>query len=194
MEQLSKLPKVAQFIIALVIGVVILVAGYFLVIKGQIQTNKNLQKKSQDLQSQIQQGKEAVKNEESLKLQIEQIMKELEIVKTIIPADPETGKLLRVFQNLARDLNLTFTTITPKQIVSGELYNQQAYDIEVKGGYHQLAQFFDKLAHLRRVVNIEGLSIKAASGSKDAATITAKFQAIIYMQNPDAFKETEAKK
>lgn len=194
MEQLSKLPKVAQFIIALVIGVVILVAGYFLVIKGQIQTNKNLQKKSQDLQSQIQQGKEAVKNEESLKLQIEQIMKELEIVKTIIPADPETGKLLRVFQNLARDLNLTFTTISPKQIVSGELYNQQAYDIEVKGGYHQLAQFFDKLAHLRRVVNIEGLSIKAASGSKDAATITAKFQAIIYMQNPDAFKETEAKK
>ncbi|NMB99427.1 MAG: type 4a pilus biogenesis protein PilO [Thermoanaerobaculaceae bacterium] len=194
MEQLSKLPKVAQFIIALVIGVVILVAGYFLVIKGQIQTNKNLQKKSQDLQSQIQQGKEAVKNEESLKLQIEQIMKELEIVKTIIPADPETGKLLRVFQNLARDLNLTFTTISPKQIVSGELYNQQAYDIEVKGGYHQLAQFFDKLAHLRRVVNIEGLSIKASSGSKDAATITAKFQAIIYMQNPDAFKETEAKK
>lgn len=194
MEQLSKLPKVAQFIIALVIGVVIIVAGYFLVIKGQIQTNKNLQKKSQDLQSQIQQGKEAVKNEESLKLQIEQIMKELEIVKTIIPADPETGKLLRVFQNLARDLNLTFTTITPKQITTGELYNQQAYDIEVKGGYHQLAQFFDKLAHLRRVVNIEGLSIKAASGSKDAATITAKFQAIIYMQNPNAFKETEAKK
>lgn len=194
MEQLSKLPKVAQFIIALVIGVVILVAGYFLVIKGQIQTNKNLQKKSQDLQSQIQQGKEAVKNEESLKLQIEQIMKELEIVKTIIPADPETGKLLRVFQNLARDLNLTFTTITPKQITTGELYNQQAYDIEVKGGYHQLAQFFDKLAHLRRVVNIEGLSIKAATSSKDASTITAKFQAIIYMQNPDAFKETEAKK
>jgi type IV pilus assembly protein PilO len=194
MEQLSKLPKMAQFIIALVIGVVILVAGYFLIIKGQIQTNKNLQKKSQDLQSQIQQGKEAEKNEESLKLQIEQIMKELEIVKTIIPADPETGKLLRVFQNLARDLNLTFTTISPKQITSGELYNQQAYDIEVTGGYHQLAQFFDKLAHLRRVVNIEGLTIKAATSSKDASTITAKFQAIIYMQNPDAFKETEAKK
>ena len=194
MEQLSKLPKMAQFIIALVIGVVILVAGYFLIIKGQIQTNKNLQKKSQDLQSQIQQGKEAVKNEESLKLQIEQIMKELEIVKTIIPADPETGKLLRVFQNLARDLNLTFTTISPKQITSGELYNQQAYDIEVTGGYHQLAQFFDKLAHLRRVVNIEGLTIKAATSSKDASTITAKFQAIIYMQNPNAFKETEAKK
>lgn len=194
MEQLSKLPKIAQYIVALVIGVVILGAGYYFIIRGQIQTNKNLQKKSQDLQSQIQQGKEAVKNEESLKLQIEQIMKELEIVKTIIPADPETGKLLRVFQNLARDLNLTFTTISPKQITNGDLYNQQAYDIEVKGGYHQLAQFFDKLAHLRRVINIEGLSIKASSGSKDESTITAKFQAIIYMQNPDAFKETEAKK
>lgn len=194
MEQLSKLPKIAQFVIALVIGIVILVAGYFFIIKGQIQTNKKLQKKSQDLQSQIQQGKEAVKNEESLKLQIEQIMKELEIVKTIIPAEPETGKLLRVFQNLARDLSLNFSTITPKQITTGELYNQQAYDIEIRGGYHQLAQFFDKLAHLRRVVNIEGLTIKAATGAKDASTISAKFQAIIYMQNPNAFKETETTK
>lgn len=194
MEQLAKLPKIAQYIIALVLGIIILVLGYYFVIKGQIQTNKNLQKKSQDLQSQIQQGKEAVKNEESLKLQIEQIKKELEVVKTIIPSDPETGKLLRVFQNLARDLNLNFTTITPKQITSGELYNQQAYDIEIKGGYHQLAQFFDKLAHLRRVINIEGLSVKTVTGSKDASTISAKFQAVIYMQNPEAFKESEGKK
>lgn len=194
MEQLAKLPKIAQYIIALVLGIIILVLGYYFVIKGQIQTNKSLQKKSQDLQSQIQQGKEAVKNEESLKFQIEQIKKELEVVKTIIPAEPETGKLLRVFQNLARDLNLNFTIITPKQITSGDLYNQQAYDIEIKGGYHQLAQFFDKLAHLRRVINIEGLSIKSATSSKDASTISAKFQAIIYMQNPEAFKESEGKK
>ncbi len=151
-----------------------------------------LEKKSGELQSQIQQGKEAAKKAELLAIQIEQIKKELEIVKTIIPEDPETGKLLRVFQNLARDLNLTFTTISPKKITPGDLYNQQAYDIEVRGGYHQLAQFFDKLAHLRRVVNIDNLSIKAST-AKDSV-IQSKFQAIIYTQNPDAFKETEAKK
>jgi type IV pilus assembly protein PilO len=192
MEQLAKLPKIAQYVISLVLGLGILAGGYFFVVKGQVKKNETLDKKSGELQSQIQQGKEAQKKAEVLALQIEQIKKELEIVKTIIPEDPETGKLLRVFQNLARDLNLTFTTISPKAITTGELYNQQAYDIEIKGGYHQLAQFFDKLAHLRRVVNIENLSIKASS-SKDA-TILAKFQAVIYTQNPDAFKETEAKK
>jgi len=194
MEQFAKLPKVAQYIIALVVGLATLAGGWFFVIKGQKQNYKNLEKKSQDLQSQIQQGKEAQKKEEQLKLQIEQIKKELDIVKTIIPEDPETGKLLRVFQNLARDLNLTFTTINPKTITAGDLYNQQPYDIEIKGGYHQLALFFDKLAHLRRVVNVEGLTIKAANSAKDASTITAKFQAIIYTQNPNAFKETEAAK
>jgi len=192
MEQLAKLPKSAQYIIALVLGAAILAAGYFFVIKGQKQTFNNLEKKSGELQSQIQQGKEAAKKAELLAIQIEQIRKELEIVKTIIPEDPETGKLLRVFQNLARDLSLTFTTISPKAITPGELYNQQAYDIEVKGGYHQLAQFFDKLAHLRRVVNVENLSIKASS-AKDAV-IQSKFQAVIYTQNPNAFQETEAKK
>lgn len=192
MEQLAKLPKSAQYILAIVLGAAILAAGYFFVVKGQVKTYKALEKKSGELQSQIQQGKEAAKKAELLAIQIEQIKKELEIVKTIIPEDPETGKLLRVFQNLARDLNLTFTTISPKSITPGELYNQQAYDIEVKGGYHQLAQFFDKLAHLRRVVNVENLTIKASS-AKDAV-IQSKFQAIIYTQNPNAFQETEAKK
>lgn len=193
MEQLAKLPKIAQYGIAVAIGLVLLIVGYFFVIKNQINTNKNLKKKSQELQAQIAQGKQAQANEENLKIQIEQIKKELEIVKTIIPEDPETGKLLRVFQNLARDLNLNFKTINPKQIQEGDLYNQQAYDIEITGGYHQLAQFFDKLANLRRIINIEGLAIKAASG-KGQETINAKFQAIIYMQNPNAFKETEATK
>jgi len=192
MEQLAKLPKAAQYIIAIVLGAAILAAGYFFVVQGQTKKYKTLEKKSGELQSQIQQGKEAAKKAELLAIQIEQIKKELEIVKTIIPEDPETGKLLRVFQNLARDLNLTFTTISPKAITPGDLYNQQAYDIEVKGGYHQLAQFFDKLAHLRRVVNVEGLTIKASS-AKDAV-IQSKFQAIIYTQNPNALKETEAKK
>ncbi len=192
MEQLAKLPKSAQYIISIVIGAAILAAGYFFIIKGQAKKFDSLEKKSGELQSQIQQGKEAAKKAELLAIQIEQIRKELEIVKTIIPEDPETGKLLRVFQNLARDLNLTFTTISPKKITPGDLYNQQAYDIEVRGGYHQLAQFFDKLAHLRRVVNIDNLSIKAST-AKDAV-IQSKFQAIIYTQNPDAFKETEAKK
>lgn len=192
MEQLAKLPKSAQYIISIVIGAAILAAGYFFIIKGQAKKFDSLEKKSGELQSQIQQGKEAAKKAELLAIQIEQIKKELEIVKTIIPEDPETGKLLRVFQNLARDLNLTFTTISPKKITPGDLYNQQAYDIEVRGGYHQLAQFFDKLAHLRRVVNVDNLSIKAST-AKDAV-IQSKFQAIIYTQNPDAFKETEAKK
>ncbi|HNQ79267.1 MAG TPA: type 4a pilus biogenesis protein PilO [Acidobacteriota bacterium] len=192
MEQLAKLPKAAQYIIAIVLGAAILAAGYFFIIQGQVKKYTALEKKSGELQSQIQQGKEAAKKAELLAIQIEQIKKELEIVKTIIPEDPETGKLLRVFQNLARDLNLTFTTISPKKITPGDLYNQQAYDIEVRGGYHQLAQFFDKLAHLRRVVNIDNLSIKAST-AKDSV-IQSKFQAIIYTQNPDAFKETEAKK
>lgn len=193
MEQLAKLPKYAQYLVAVGVGALVLVLVYFFVIKGQIVTKKKLTKQSQDLQAQIAQGKKAKAEEEALKLQIEQIKKELEIIKTIIPEDPETGKLLRVFQNLGRDLNLTFTTISPKSVSPGDLYSQQPYAIEVKGGFHQLAVFFDKLAHLRRVINIQGLSIKAASG-KGAETIVAKFQAVVYMQNPEAFKETEAKK
>jgi type IV pilus assembly protein PilO len=40
--------------------------------------------------------------------------------------------------------------------------------MEVIGGYHNLALFFDKVARLSRIVNISNVQIKGAKGSGNA--------------------------
>lgn len=192
MEQFARLPRVAQFVIVFVLGAALLGGAWWGVISGQRENLKRLQKQSQELESQIRQGMEAQKRADELQRQIDMILRELEVVKSIIPVEPETGRLLRVFQSFARDQNLVIKGISPKAIAKKDLVSEQPYDVEIAGGYHDLAMFFDKLAHMRRVVNVGNLEVKGATG-KGAATVNAKFQSIVYMQNPESFQGLEKK-
>ncbi len=193
MEQFAKLPRWAQFVTTLVFGAILVAAAWWGVISNQRQRNAAMIKTSLDLESQIRQGKEAQRRADELQRQIDLILRELEVVKSIIPVEPETGKLLRVFQGFARDQNLAIKSISPAAVAKGELYSQQPYEVEVAGGYHDLALFFDKLAHMRRIVNVSRLSISAVAAGKGSATITSRFQSIVYMQNPEAFQDLEKK-
>ena len=193
MEQFARFPRIAQILIVLALGFVLLgVAWFAWPISQQREELQSLQKRSQDLETQIRQGIEAQKRADELQRQIDQILRELEVVKSIIPVEPETGRLLRVFQSFARDQNLVIKGISPKKIVQKELVSEQPYDVEVAGGYHDLAMFFDKLAHMRRVVNVGNLEVKNHTG-KGAATVEAKFQSIVYIQNPESFQGLEKK-
>lgn len=113
------------------------------------------------------------------------------MLKSIIPIDPETGKLLRVFQGYARDQNLNIVRISPSAIDKKDLYSEQSYGMEVGGGYHDLALFFDKIAHMRRIVNVTNLDMKSGGGK--GYTVSATFNSLVYMQNPEAFQALEKK-
>jgi len=192
MEQFAKLPRAAQFGVIIGLGVAILAGLYYFIISGQRQQLAAMEKESAQLESEIRQGREAARRADELQKQIDNIVEQLKLVESIMPFQPETGRLLRVFQSFARDQNLVIRTISPKAVSKKELYSEQPYDVEVSGGYHDLALFFDKIAHMRRLVNVGSLEIKAASG-KGAGSTAAKFQTLVYMQNPSTEGGTEKK-
>ncbi|MFZ5985046.1 MAG: type 4a pilus biogenesis protein PilO [Acidobacteriota bacterium] len=191
MDRFAKLPKWAQLVVTLLFCGLIFTATWFVFLADQRTTLQSRRQQRDELEGQIQQGKEAMRRVDELNRQIDLIRRDLEVLKSIIPLDPETGKLLRVFQSYARDQNLNILRINPTPVAKRELYSEQAYGIEVGGGYHDLALFFDKVAHMRRIVNITNLDM--ASSTRKGATITAKFNSVVYMQNPEAFQGLENK-
>ena len=191
MEQFAKLPRWGQLLVTLLLGALIVVAAWFWPISGQQDKYQSQLAERDRLDGEIRQGREAQRRVDELNRQIDLILRDLEVLKSIIPTDPETGKLLRVFQSYARDQNLDIRKISPKAIEKKDLYSQQAYQMDVNGGYHDLALFFDKISHMRRIVNITNLAMKAGSGK--GYTVSASFSSMVYMQNPEAFKTMENK-
>jgi type IV pilus assembly protein PilO len=191
MEQFAKLPRWGQFVAILIFGGLICTAAWFYPLSDWKSTMEARIAQSAELDAQIRQGKEAQRRVDELNRQIDLIRRDLDVLKSIIPVDPETGKLLRVFQTYARDQNLNIAAISPSAIAPKELYSEQAYKMTVGGGYHDVALFFDKIAHMRRIVNVTGLDM--SSSTKKGQTVTANFNAMVYMQNPAAFQALEKK-
>jgi len=191
MEQFAKLPRWGQFVVILAVGALLCTAAWFYPLSGWKTTMETRMAQSAELDAQIRQGKEAQRRVDELNRQIDLIRRDLDVLKSIIPEDPETGKLLRVFQTYARDQNLNIASISPSPIAKKDLYSEQAYKMTIGGGYHDVALFFDKIAHMRRIVNITNLEMGA--GGRRGQTVTATFNSLVYMQNPEAFLALEKK-
>jgi type IV pilus assembly protein PilO len=184
MEKFASLPKWGQYLATFIVAGLLVFAVWYLLIKDQIAKRENLNKQVDQLVQDIRQGQEAQKRLDELNRQMEIIMHDLDVFKSIIPLDPQTGTLLRAFQSFARDQSLEISKISPRGLEKRELYTQQPYAIQVTGGYHDIALFFDKLAHMRRIVNVSGLEMSSIRG-KGVSLVGAKFDAMVYMQNPE---------
>lgn len=192
MEKFASLPKWGQYLATVIVAGILIFAIWYLFISDQRKKLEDLQKQSEQLAQDIRQGQEAQRRLDELNRQMEILLNDLEVFKSIIPPDPQTGTLLRAFQSFARDQNLEIAKISPKGFNKKDLYSEQPYAMQMVGGYHDLALFFDKLAHMRRIVNVSGLELAAVT-RKRLPAVSAKFEAMVYMQNPEEPAAPEVK-
>ena len=184
MEQFAKLPKWGQWLVVLIVGGVLASLVYYFLIKDKQASNAALSKQIEELAGQIRQGKEAQRRLDELNRQMEVIQRDLDVLKSIIPKDPQTGTLLRAFQSFARDQNLDINKINAGMISEQEMYSQQPYTIEVTGGYHDIALLFDKLAHMRRIVNVTDMDLSSVT-VKGQFAVKGLFSTMVFMQKPE---------
>jgi Tfp pilus assembly protein PilO len=105
-------------------------------------------------------------------------LKELEV---IIPQKKEIDVILRRIQQMAFDSRLDIIRFTPKGEINREFYSEWPIPIEIRGNYHNLASFFDRLSKFARLFNVENFSMKAVNNQTEEVTISSNFTAKTYM-------------
>jgi Tfp pilus assembly protein PilO len=88
---------------------------------------------------------------------------------------------------MAFDSRLDLIRFTPRGEVNREFYSEWPIPMEIRGSYHNLASFFDRLSKFARIFNIENFTIKALTSQSDDLTISSTFTAKTYI-----FLEEEA--
>jgi type IV pilus assembly protein PilO len=104
-------------------------------------------------------------------MQLPKLRKELDAVtvsfKTVQRALPETEEipsLLASVSQCGRDIGLEFLLFEPKTEVNREFYAEIPVSIRVRGSYHSVGLFLDRVAKLPRIVNVSDLDM-APSGN-----------------------------
>jgi type IV pilus assembly protein PilO len=175
-EQLSKVQRILIFSTVFIAIIAIFVFFLYKPKLAKISTLKN-QLKELDQKLVV-----AKKNAADLK-KFQKKMQEAEVqFKTAMRALPEKEEIPSLLTSISRsgqDVGLEFLLFEPKSEVRKEFYAEIPVAMQVKGGYHDLAIFFDKVARLSRIVNIKNINMGRAKDSMDLNTsctaVTYKF-------------------
>ncbi len=134
-----------------------------------------------------------VANREKTEREIAEVEERFNQIKAQLPDQKEIPELLRQVSNLGRDSGLEVLFFRQKPEVFQDLYAEVPVEMGVRGGYHQIALFFDKVRHLDRIVNVADISMKNPQMKNGQMQIDAAFFATTYRFLSEEERERIAK-
>jgi type IV pilus assembly protein PilO len=135
----------------------------------------------------------SLKDREKTSAEALQIEGRFNEVKAQLPEQKEIPELLRQVSNLGRDSGLEVTLFRQKPEILHDLYAEVPVEMAVRGGYHQIALFFDKVRHLDRIVNVSDISVKNPQPVDGQMYVEASFFATTYRFLSEEERERIAK-
>jgi type IV pilus assembly protein PilO len=179
-ERIEKLTKPQR--IGIYAGTLVLILGLsvWLLFWPKYEQIDRLGKQLQQVKAEL---AKARKNADELNEWRSKMKKKEAQYKTVMRALPEKEEipsLLAGISQAGKDAGLEFLLFQPKPESTKEFYAEIPVDINVSGGYHQVAVFFDKVANLPRIVNIRDVKMVPESGKGAGGTLKTACQAVTY--------------
>jgi type IV pilus assembly protein PilO len=177
--KIEKLSKVQRILIFLAVFIAIIVIFVFLLYKPKLAEISKLDKQLKALEKKLVVAKKNAADLEMFQKKMREAEVQFKEAMKALPEREEIPSLLTSISRSGQDVGLEFLLFQPKSEVRKEFYAEIPVAMNVKGGYHDLALFFDKVARLSRIVNIENISMSRAGKTLDLNTsctaVTYKF-------------------
>jgi type IV pilus assembly protein PilO len=98
-----------------------------------------------------------------------------------LPEDKKIDELLQLFQDRANKAGLEIGTIEPQAPVVEGFYARIPIPMTVTGNFHEIATFFDSLGRLRRIVNVNNITLDTPKDVSGKVILSAKFMLTAFM-------------
>ena len=156
-ETFTGMPPWAK-VLALVGVLVLLSAGYYVLIHGSIATDlEAAQAQKQQLQDQI---RDAERREKQY-LELTQELANREAAdrqnRRILPEDAEIAAFLQDLNRVAELSGLTIRLVEPRPEQRQELYSKIPVVLALSGRFHQVTKFFYNVSKLDRAISMENI-------------------------------------
>jgi type IV pilus assembly protein PilO len=161
MKKLPKIPKRVILPLMLLVTILIVVAGYFLLLTPQFEEKGRLEAELSHQRQELARLT-AIKNgmlkQRSEYAQLQDRLKEL--VKQM-PEQKDIPNLLRNVSAIGQETKLRIRFFEPKPMEAQEFYSELPFEIRYNGPYHTIGYFFDGVRRLDRIINVTSFAFEA---------------------------------
>ncbi len=166
-EQMAKLPKAARLgIVAAIVGA--LLFGYYSMFYRNASIRlQALNQNELELERRLTEVRSVASNIAAFEAEIKELETELKRALRKLPNKQEIEVLLTDISSLGKQSGIEITSFRRLPEISHSFYAEVPIQIELEGGYHDVATFFDRLSKLPRIVNMGSINIEILSENAD---------------------------
>ena len=180
LNTLYKQNKLVQLGAGIVIVLLLLVAGYFAVFKGQWEEFEALQQKEEQLKQDYQSKADQAANLPVLKDELEKIRTAFNVLLKQLPTDAEIPNLIQELHQAGAKNSMRMNSVKPLTPVDLDNVQQLPYEISISGNYEQIAQFIRDVGRLSRIVTLDKINLVPADAKDSNGTLTLTANANTY--------------
>ena len=170
-------------IVAGVMGLLIIgAAGYFLLLSPVQAQVAQLRAQLDSLQHEVARSRAIVADLLKYRREAAELEARLNALKEKLPGEREIPTLYRALSDAAAAAGLGVSLFQPRATVVREYYSEIPITLNAEAGYHQFAEFFERVAKLTRVVNVT--EIKLTGVSRPRNPVRAELVLATYMYRP----------
>jgi type IV pilus assembly protein PilO len=165
--------------VAILAGLVVLMLGaavWFLFLP-QYEEISQLDEKLQGLEKKLATAKVNAAELGKFQAKMQEAEAQFKIAMRALPENQEIPSLLTSISKSGQDVGLEFLLFEPKPETPQGFYAEIPVAMRLRGDYHNLAVFFDKVARLSRIVNINNISV---TPGKDGRELNTECTAVTY--------------
>ncbi len=183
-----------QRVMAVAAALVLVFGGYwYFVYAGRHAETVTVTAKIRDLKQQREAKQKLVANIGQLQETVRELGAQLKEAEAQLPDSKEIPDLLSSISSAGRDSGLEVTLFRQRQEQLRDFYAEVPVDVTVRGNYHEVAAFFDRVGKLDRIVNVGDIVMQAPKREGDEMVVDTTCSATTFRFLDEKEREEIAK-
>ena len=195
LSNIGSWPLLVKGVIVAVVAVAVLAAGYFLDVQAQQENLDRIISEENRLKSDFEVKQAKAANLEAYKAQMVEMKDSFGAMIRQLPSKTEVEDLLVDISQTGLASGIEFQLFKPLKERHIEFYAELPITLKMTGTYHQFGEFVSGIAALPRIVTLENISIKRASGKKkDTLTMNVTAKTYRYLDESEVSGKRKKRK
>jgi len=175
MERLESIPSLYRWLASPVFVLLLAVLYWYFLYQPYSEEMAALQERITSKQQTVEKYQKIAAQLETFRTQVSELEARLHALLRELPESREIPGMIRQISDLGVRTGLQISLIKPMLEQRKEFYAEIPIQVRVKGQYHAVGRFFDDLAHLERVISVDGIQIEATSQETQCLATTFRF-------------------
>jgi len=186
LEKALNLPAYQRVLIVLLIMAALAAGFYFMFYQPQLERHTSLIEERDAAAVQLRKNQKIAGNLAVYKAEYEKMQVKLDEALAELPLEREIPKLLTRVGDLAKEKGLEVLRFKPSGEVTKGFYAEVPVELKLSGSYHQAGAFFDAVSKMKRIVNIQNLTMGGAKEVDGRMALNIDCRALTYrfVDNP----------